>query len=446
MAARPQALLVRALALLALSGGMAAHVEAETLPDVIRKALSSNPEVLTAKANKDASEKQIDQARAGYFPTLDVRAAGGREWSATPSLADKGVSLNRTENSLTAKQMLFDGGQVSAEVARQTEASQAAGQRLRDISATIGQRVSDIYLETLKNQELYELAKENLRIHGEYIAKMRERIKKGVGQGADLQLAEGREALASSTLTTREAAYEDARIRYKRLVGEPPRGLVEPESVSRTVPALIELAYEIAFDNNTSLAVAQADIEAARKAEEAARRKLSPTLSLELGQTRNRNMDGTAGGNSDRTAMLVMNYNLFRGGSDEARIYETGDRLTAAMETANNTRRTIEEEVGRAWVALSAAKASLEHLEQHFKRSQDVRVAYIAQFEIGKRTLIDLMNAESELFQARSNYVGGKYAVTQGEYRLLAGMGGLMKILGIEKVTPAPARAVVTTD
>lgn len=174
-------------------------------------------------------------------------------------------------------------------------------------------------------------------------------------------------------------------------------------------------------------------MEAAREGEKLARTRFSPTLNLEGSLSRNRNLDGSRGPNSDTSLMMVMNYNLFRGGSDEARVLEAGARLTAAMETERNISRTIEEEVGRAWVALNAARASLRYLEEHVKRTGEVRSAYQAQFDIGRRTMLDLMNAENELFQARSSLATGRYAVLQGEYRLVAAMGGLLKVLELEK-------------
>lgn len=423
----------RSFVVLCFAGFLSSGVAAEPLRAVVEKALTTNPEVLTASANMKATEQELEQARAGYRPTIDVRGGGGREWSRNSGTSSDGRTLSRSEKSIALRQLIYDGGFVSAETAKQLERLRAAEKRLFDVSSSIGQRISDVYIEVLKNEVLYSLAKENLKVHEDYLGKMGDRVKKGVGQRADLQLADGRMALAASTLTSREAALDDAKIRYKRLVGEAARDLSMPEPVNRAIPAILELATEISFANHPSLAAARADVDAARQAEASARTKLMPTVSLEVGATGNKNIDGTHGNNYDRTAMVVMNYNLFRGGADDAKIKETGERLTAAMETQNNVQRAIEEEVGRAWVALNAAKASLHHLEEHAKRTEEVKGAYQAQFEIGRRTMLDLMNAENELFQAKSSLTSGRYAVIQGEYRLLAAMGGLLKVLSPEK-------------
>ena len=194
---------------------------ADTLSEVIAKAIRTNPEVLAAISNRDATEKELDNAKAGRYPTLDLRLGGGNERTNTRSIDNK--SLDRQEVSIQAKQLLFDGGAVSGEIERQRARLQSLDSKVFDTSDSVAQRVADIYLEVLKNQEIYDLAKNNLESHQDYLEKIRDRANAGVATSADLQLAEGRAALASSTLAAKEASLDDAKFRYKRLVGEMPK-------------------------------------------------------------------------------------------------------------------------------------------------------------------------------------------------------------------------------
>lgn len=411
-------------------GGGSGITHADTLKATIEKALATNPEVLVAVSNRKATESELDGAQGPQYPVIDLHLGGGSERSKTPTISD--LTLGRQEVGITLRQTLYDGGAISGEIARQTARLQALDSRVFDVSDSVAQRVADLYLEVLKATELYDLAKANLEAHRNYREKIEDRVKAGVAQRADLQLAEGREALASSALTTREAGLEDSRVRFRRLVGEMPRGMVRPNSISRTIPALLELAGEIAFANNASLKVAKDEVVAARAAESASRARFMPVISLDAGATRNRNVDGTRGQNSDNTLMLMMNYNLFKGGNDRAKVAELGARLTSAIESENNVYRTIEEEVGRAWVALNAARSSLDFLKHHAQHTAEVKDAYQSQFDVGKRTMIDLMNAENELFQAKSSFISGLYSVEQSEHRLIAAMGGILKIYNIQ--------------
>ena len=406
---------------------------ADTLAQVIEKAIRTNPEVLAAISNRNASEKELDNAKAGRFPTLDLRLGGGNERTTTASINDR--SLDRQEVSIMARQIIYDGGAVSGEIKRQRARLEALDSKVFDVSDSVSQRVADIYMEVLKTEEIFQLAKNNLESHQNYLEKIRERATAGVATTADLQLAEGRTALASSTLAAKEAALDDAKFRFKRLVGELPKNLIKPESISRAIPALVELANEIATNNNASLKVASSETKAAQEAEAAARSRYMPIISLEAGATRNRNIDGIAGKNEDNTLMMKMDYNLFRGGADQAKIAELSARANSAIEGENNIKRMIEEEVGRAWVARKATKISLDFYVESATKAASVKDAYQSQYEIGKRTLLDLMNAENEMFQAKSTLLSGLYTVEQSEYRLLAVMGGILKIFNIKSPT-----------
>ena len=78
-----------------------------------------------------------------------------------------------------------------------------------------------------------------------------------------------------------------------------------------------------------------------------------------------------------------------------------------------------------SWNALLNIRARLDYLQQHRDRTLDVRVAYEKQFNIGKRTLLDLLDIENELFRARSDYVTGSFTELFGTYRVIASSGEL---------------------
>ena len=70
-----------------------------------------------------------------------------------------------------------------------------------------------------------------------------------------------------------------------------------------------------------------------------------------------------------------------------------------------------------------------------------MKEAYKAQYEIGKRTLLDLMNTESEMFQAKSALISGMYTVEQADYRLLAVMGGILKLFNVSSPTEVKVKS-----
>jgi len=210
-----------------------------------------------------------------------------------------------------------------------------------------------------------------------------------------------------------------------------PKGLILPDPPERQIPPTLSEAQQIGRDNSHSLRAARAEVSGAQATVRTARADLLPRLDVELAANRNRDLDGIPGQNNDLSAMLVMRYNLFRGGTDQARIREARERETVAAENANNIVEFTDENVARGWAARATARNRLASLESHVKASEQVLESYRYQFELGRRSLLDLVNAESELFQSRAALTSGRIAMRNSEFRLLAAMGVLVKGLGL---------------
>lgn len=418
------------LTLLCQSGTAAA----QRLQDAVQTALRRNPEVLGAAANLRAANEAYTAASAGLFPTLDLRVGSGRE--ETESLATRTSpggtrSLNRQEANLTLRQNLYDGQQVRSEMDSQNYRVESTRARLAETGEQIAFRVTEIYLDALRDAELVRLATDNVRNHEALLEKTRWRFSSGVGQRADVEQASARLALASAQLEATRGNAEDTMARYQRVVGRLPQGLVMPASPERQIPPTLPEAQKLGRDNSYGLQAAQADVNSAQASIRTVRSELFPRVDVELAANRNRDLDGVPGQSNDLSAMLVMRYNLFRGGGDQARVRQARERESAAAENAQNITEFTEESVARSWAARATARNRLAPLESHVQASEQVLEAYRSQFELGRRSLLDLVNAENELFQSRATLSSGRITARSSEFRLLAAMGMLVKSLGL---------------
>lgn len=427
------------LALVAGLIGVAPDAPAQALPEVVRIALRKNPEVLGAAANLRATQQAYEQAAAGRFPTLDVRASGGKEESDNVALRAAGIdsrTLTRQEANVTLRQNVFDASQVRSEMDRQTFLVESARARASETAETIALRVAEAYLDSLRDQGLIGLAEENVARHEETLVKTQLRFKSGVGQRADVEQAAARVALARSNLASARGAAEDSAARYYRVSGLAPASLAQPERPSRHLPATLAAAKSEAEDKSYGIKSARLQLSAAQASVRAVRADLAPRVDVELSANRGRDIDGIIGTNNDNQLMLVMRYNLFRGGADQARVREAVERETIALETVNNAQQSTEESVSRTWAALATARSRVPSLEAHARAAQEVLGAYRDQFELGRRSLLDLVNSENELFQARSALLSGLTAERLSEYRVLAAVGGLVRALGLGDELP----------
>jgi adhesin transport system outer membrane protein len=439
---------VAGLALVLAAAGCAYEAAAQTLPEAVRLALRRNPEVLAAAANARAGVALFDQAGAGRLPTIDLRGAAGQEESENVGLQLSGRdsrTLTRREGSLTLRQNVFDGSQVRSEMERQSFRLDSTRYRLIETGETVALRAAEAYIEALRDEELVRLAEENVARHEGLLQKTQFRFQSGVGQRADVEQAAARVALARSSLEAARGTAEDSAARFSRVVGRPPAGLSPAPSVAKHLPPSSNVAQADGVENAYGVHAARADLLAARAGVRSVRADLLPRVDVELSANRNRDIDGIKGPNNDNQAMLVMRYNLFRGGADEARIREALERETVALETLNNAVQSTEESVARTWSALVSSRNRLSPLEAHARATAQVLEAYRAQFELGKRSLLDLVNAENELFQARSALRTGQATAQAAEYRVLAAVGSLVRAFGlaeeIARLDPGPRDA-----
>jgi adhesin transport system outer membrane protein len=417
---------------------------AETLKEVVTFAIETNPQVVSVAKRRDAADFAIDAARGGYFPRADFLYGKGRERSqntTTLATSPDWVSLNRKQEALIVNQMLFDGFGVNSEVARRRAISESTAHRVYGTAEEIALQAIEAYLDVIKNRELTGFAKENLAAHQKTYNQVKLRADKGVGRRADLDQIDARLALSISNLASAESNLRDAEIAYLKVVGKAPVNLTMPP-VPQNIPRSVDEAVKIGQENHPILRSAQSDVDAAQAQREIARSFLSPRVELEASYSNNRNIDGLDGPNRDRMLMLWLKWNVFRGGFDYYRLNETGLQINEATEIARNTNRQVEAAVRLAYNAFATARDRLPSLERYVKSSDSTRVAYASQFDIGQRTLLDLLDSENEYFTARSTYTNGKFIEIGARYRILNAMGQLLSNLDVAP----PEQATVKTQ
>ncbi len=413
-------------------------LSAQTLDEAVRMTLRTNPDVLAGSHNVTAAEELRKQARAGYFPVVDVVLAGGEENSnntTTRALGEDDLQLTRKERSVRVTQLLYDGASTINFVRQQTALVEAAMARLVSTQENVGLRAIQVYLEALRRDEVVRLAEENLGYHEDTLEKIRERFESGVGTKVDVVQTQGRRAQAKSNVLLSQREAKNGIAEFYRVVGEYPQSLVVPTAADG-IPGTLEAAVELAMKNNPTLKAAEADLAAAESARKQARGSFHPRFDLELGATRNDDTDGSVGANDDETAVVRMTYDVYRGGADRARLNEAEAREFAARELLRSNQRAVEEDVTLIWNELQDILIRLEYLEAHVKSTEEVLVVYNEQLTLGKRTLLDLLDVQNELLRAKIAKISGDYIALLARYRVLASTGQLLDQLEIDPENP----------
>ena len=409
------------------------HALATSLQETVHGAIENNPEIDIVKTSRRAIDQELRQARAGYLPSLDLRAGAGPEWSDNPTTraADSDNTRFRTEAQLTLSQMLFDGYATQSEVDRQRARIDSAAHRVEEAAEFIALNAIEAHLDILRNQEIVRFNEANIAQHERILGQVRDLEGAGRGDIGDVRQTESRLARAYDTLAVARGSLADAIARYQRIVGARPGDLEDAEAPAAVLPASAEDAANLASVNSPTVRIAAADTDVAGAEIRAARAGFYPRFDLEVGGGLNRNIDGAQGRDNDVSGLVVMRYNLYRGGADMALEREAFHRANEARANLDNTRRLAEEEARISVNALETARARREALTQKEEAQRRTRDIYAEQFEVGTRQLLDLLDGENELFLNRVELVTAVYTERFAAYRVLAVVGDLLDTLDI---------------
>jgi adhesin transport system outer membrane protein len=268
----------------------------------------------------------------------------------------------------------------------------------------------------------------------------------GRGRRADVVQAEARLALAASSAEQLAGQLAQAEDSFRHLVGRLP-GTLAPASTDTELPSEPTQAVSQALVVHPSIKGAEKEIEAGQYDRESARARMTvPRVTLEAGASRNRDIDGIAGPSHDQYAMLRLRYNFFRGFGDSERVRESEARINEALATLSRVRLDVERDVRQAWSGLASERQRLPQLAQYARASADVAEAYRLQFQLGQRSLLDVLNAENERYNAISNYIAARATVTSSELRLLSAQGRLVEALGLSSGAPTPPASAGSTS
>lgn len=413
----------------------------KTLADVVRSTIAVHPEVKRELALQRAAEELIDEQFSGYLPTLDLDTATGYEFTNSPATRNRnGIARNETAHrdfwrsdiQLRLSQMVFDGFETRSRVRSARADRDAAVERIAETSERIGFRAVEVYLEVLRNQQVVALADENVAAHEDIVRRVRGQVDSGVADAVDLEQGAARMALALSERSRRQGFLRRANVQFTEVVGEAPEGLELPAAPDYDQPMDVDAAISDALEENPTVAVTAARVRARTHDIGVTRAPYFPRFDIELTGTTIDNLDGVLGPNTTFSALLRMRYNLFRGFFDRASKRRATFEAAAAADDDGEARRSIREDVRVAYRALLTAQARLVPLREHVDAARRTLEAYYGQYELGRRSLFDLLDTQNELFRSSVGLVDGEFAVLLSHYRLLFTIGRLRQNLGIE--------------
>ncbi|WP_418138445.1 TolC family protein [Marinomonas sp. RS-M-Aa-14] len=272
----------------------------------------------------------------------------------------------------------------------------------------------------------------NLKTHERIYGQIKLKSDSGVSRQSDLSQITARLAKANANHLAAVNNLRDAESNYLNIVGElPPDDLIYPVPDKDLLPQNLDLAIGEALKKNPAIEGARWDVAATESLEKIADASNYPNISFVLERTWNNNIDGDEGPSEDLLAMVRLNYNLYSGGTQKRQKQVAVQQNIQASEIRRKTIRDTELTVRLAWAAFEATTGQKEHIRQYVIATKESQIAYEKQFRLGRRTLLDVLDSENELFQARQDYVNADYDELFSEFRLFNAKGELMRAFRI---------------
>lgn len=431
-------LILSGISLLFLCGGEAiaaaqlppAHL---TLNDVAQKVVLTNPEVLVKWHAFKAAGGDVDVARAGFFPRVDLTTGSARETLKQPGVADR--DYNRNGYTLTLNQILYDGFATSSDVKRLDKARLTRYFELLDAAESAALEAGRVYYDVMRYRQLVYLAENNYIEHRASYEQLLRRAQAGAGRRVDVEHAASRLALAELNLNTEAANLHDVMARFLRLVGDrPPPVMFGPARLGADYPVSETDALKLAFRQNPTLRAALENVESAQHDVDLRRSAFHPKIDLRLRNEVIGNYQGVIGTRENNVAEVVLSYNLFNGGADIARQTVYAERKNQALDQREKACRDIRQTLSVAYNDVIRLRAQLSNLDLQVGSIEKTRDAYKAQFNIGQRSLLDLLDTENELLNARRTAVNADIDLALAYLRTQAGIGRLLEFLGLKRI------------
>ena len=423
------------------------------LVDTVTTALEYSPRLQVLEANQEAIGYERDRAQGGYYPQVDVAFAYGIEAHSDRLTRDGNVTqsgdrehnfYDRLEGSIRLSQLLYDGKETRSLVEIEEAKLVSAGYRTFDNAEAIALDAIIAHMEVFRQRELVGLAEKNVNDHLEILDKLEERQEGGAGSIADVDQTKARLARAYASLAETQAGLKSAEANYQRYVGKLAGEIeffVVPPGI---VPRSLDEAVKQTAERNPKTLALDANIDEADRRIELSKSNFLPKVHAELSSNYEDQVESSETYEHNNQAMMRLRWNIFNGHSDVADRKAAMSRKLQAAAQRDDQRDMVIEETRTTWAELESARKQVVSFGDALNYNQKTLDSYLKQFNVGQRTLLDVLDAHNEKFQSAGLMITAKTNEVIAAERLLALTGKLNESLQIDPQLYAAANKTET--
>ncbi|MEM9288807.1 MAG: TolC family protein [Pseudomonadota bacterium] len=410
-----------------------AGVDPDAFKDAVRQAVDVNPTVKSAIAQRTEAKQSRREAKSSLLPTVGVGVSGQQEFSSSfdddpDILVERSRPRERVDARVYGEQLLFDSGATFARMDAAETRMDEAEANTQMVATQIALDAISAYLEVVQFRQLRAVGEALVARHDDILAQVTERYDNGVGSIQDVARVAARKASAQAQLAGFDRNLAGAMSRFEQLFQTEPGEFARPKLIESDVAAADDM-LTMALNDNPTLARATANARAAKLDQKAIERGNLPSVSVAVDATKFGVFENND--NYDVRGRLVMDYDLFAGGSRKAQERQALQRTRQAEFQEDQARLEVERDVRIAMRELAVLNAQLSTLEFALQANQDARDAFVQQFAVARGTLLDLLQAEADYFAAAIALLDGRMERDMAHYRLMAQTGALLPTFGL---------------
>ena len=414
----------------AFNATLAQDVESEaddnvlTLYEACELAIQNHPLVESSRSSKLESEADYGIARSVYFPRIDLKSQLG------PSHYLDDGTTTYGEGALSVTQTIFNFGGLQNGV--DSAELKAVGAKLRyartqeDIAAL----VINSYFTILQAQELVSIYETSLDFYKKLLDTFWERYNAGISSKADAQKVEVSMKGAESQLTIQNQQLKTAKNLLENIIKQPvDRVDTDIDTMKINIEGTMDDAFVRALDNNVSLRAYKAEIEAQEKVIKSRNSEYLPSFGYRL-QAKNE-FQKVDGYRSSVDAQLTMNWNLFSGMATQEKINKEKAILRRMVATKEATELDIRNVLSDAFNAYQSSEKEFQLAREAYDSSVYLMGLYLSEFDLGIRTLLDLIQAREGQTNAAFREVNARYARIRSILNIILEEGTLPSVLNL---------------
>ena len=420
------------------------NLQALTLKESVLEALDTNPIVQERLKNFNETQQDLEITKSEWLPSLDYRATLGRNNAG--NIKNSGDSefhhtvedstYSHYTNSLKLTQNIFNGFSTTHKIDYQKARILGAAHHYLENANDIAFQMTGAYLDVVRSYKLYQNAKDNVTINEKIYKDVQSLYNQGLTTKSEMTKIYASLSLAKSNLVVQKNNTLDKEFRFKRLFGRDASvSDFSLPSLNYAMPESKERAIMYAIQNNPSILVSNFNIKGAQALYKEKKSNFYPKVDFEVEQVFNDvNKRNNFDMQDDRLkAYVVLSWNLYKGGAHTADIQKSRSTINKEVELQRDLKRQTIEGLELSWSAYEMLGLQLEELYKYYEYSEETLASYQSEYELGRRTLLDLLSAQNDLVNSKSQIINAQMDKLFAQYRILDAMGLLVNAVVDDK-------------